>query len=221
MMTKKTQKFTQLFVRLLIGMVAAMALLLPSCKKKEKPKAEPPRKAFSLSSTSFTDGGQIPPKYGCPCFFSLFNDEKPLYNDEKEEEHLNISPQLSWENAPEGTTSFLIIMEKITNNCINKLNWLNWRVDNIPASKTSLTENDPSIQKNSLKYDGPWGFMGETNIFQITIYALNLPENYFYSPFYGFKCPPKTSTSAEFYLSGHILAKASITGTFAGTYTKK
>ncbi len=161
---------------------------------------------FSLSSTSFADGGDIPIRYANYIFPSFL-----LNNGE---EYLNVSPQLSWENAPEGTTSFFIIMQKKDD--YNMFKYSNWYVYNIPASKTSLAENDPSIYKNSGPYRGPWTIGRGINTFQITIYALNLPENYFYSDVDNhLTCPPTIREEIERgMLSRHILASASITGTF-------
>ncbi len=161
---------------------------------------------FSLSSIGFTDGGEIPPKYA--------------YRDREQADRLNVSPQLSWANAPAGTTSFLIIMQIDGND--NKydnyelFNQPNWYVYNIPAGKNSLAENEPSIRRNSCYYIGPIGLEGEKLPYQITIYALNLPENYFnFKDSNVFKHPPKTKAEAEEQLGSHILASASIKGTFA------
>ena len=99
---------------------------------------------FSLSSESFTDGGVIPPKHAYP-------------KDKLDYECLNVSPQLSWANAPAATTSFLIIMED------NEVgNYAHWTAYNIPADKTSVTEGEygskQTHQRGSRlgnKYEGP------------------------------------------------------------------
>ena len=148
---------------------------------------------FSLSSTSFTDGEEIPLKY--------------TYQDYGQIAHLDVSPQLSWTNAPAETTSYLIIMEN------NTKEYPNWRVFNISANITSLTENDPLLPIGA--YIGPWAAKGETHTYQITIFALDLPENYFnYNK--NSKYPPITEEEVYRRLSNHILASASITGTFTG-----
>ncbi len=142
---------------------------------------------FSLSSTSFTDGGEIPSKYASP--------------NKGQADCLNISPQLSWANAPAGTTSFLIIMEdKIQKHS-------HWCVYNIPADKTFIAENDPLLPLD--EYEGPWGAQNEKkHTYQITIFALDLPEDYFSNN------TPLFKAEAEQQLNSHILASASIKGYF-------
>jgi Raf kinase inhibitor-like YbhB/YbcL family protein len=75
---------------------------------------------FTISSSSFTDNGTIPLKH-------------TLYGD-------NISPQLSWENAPNGTEYFSILMEDIDAASPNGGFWLHWKVT-LPKTTTSLAEN--------------------------------------------------------------------------------
>ena len=165
---------------------------------------------FSLSSTSFADGGEIPERCTKSTLFSV-------YSNDSQNSHLNVSPQLSWVNAPTGTTSFFVLMQKDNDND-ELFNHSNWAVYNIPAGKTSLTENDSSIQINSNFYNcykGPWASKGKTYTYQITIYALDLPEDYFNLK-NSSKYPPTTKEEAENRLNDHILASAAITGTFTG-----
>ena len=151
---------------------------------------------FSLSSTSFTDVGEIPPKY-------VYQD-----NESGHAAHLNISPQLSWACAPTATTSYLIIMEETE--IINQ--YAHWCVYNIPFDKTSLVENDSSIRTNSRYYEEPNAVI-MPKAYQITIFALDLPANYF-SDDNGNNPPPKFKAEAEQQLGNHILASAFIKGTF-------
>lgn len=55
---------------------------------------------FELSSTAFTSGGEIPVIHAC----------EDLGGN-------NYSPQLSWQNAPENTDSFVIIVDDETAPC--------------------------------------------------------------------------------------------------------
>ncbi len=152
--------------------------------------------SFSLSSTSFPNGGVIPLKHA----YSFGGGS-------------NVSPQLSWANAPAATTSFLIIMED------NEVgNYAHWTAYNIPADKTSVTEGeygskDPSQVGSRVgnKYEGPWPPPGITHTYQITVFALDLPTTYFNEDYF-----PASKAEAERYLGAHILASASITGTFTG-----
>ena len=79
---------------------------------------------FSLSSASFLNGSEIPPKH----FYLLH----------RHPGRFNASPPLSWEGAPKGTNSFLIIMEDF-----DKPRLPLWTVFDIPANRYSLAENDP------------------------------------------------------------------------------
>ena len=159
---------------------------------------------FSLSSESFTDGGVIPPKHAYP-------------KDKLDYECLNVSPQLSWANAPAATTSFLIIMEDL-----DAYRYPHWTAYNIPANKTSVTEGEygskephqrGSILGNPLgnKYEGPCPPQGITHTYQITVFALDLPTTYFNEDNF-----PISKAEAERRLGANILASDSIKGTFIG-----
>jgi hypothetical protein len=121
---------------------------------------------FIITSASFNDNSRIPAKY------TLIDD-------------INVSPQLSWKNAPAGTKSFVIT-------CIDlhpvAKNWVHWMIINIPASITTLPENASPKKipakavelKNSFGapgYGGPNPPQG-TGIhnYAFTVYALNVSE---------------------------------------------
>ncbi len=150
--------------------------------------------SFSLSSASFTNGGSIPPRHA--------------YALEKQPDRLNISPQLSWVNAPEGTNSFLIIMSDL-----DFTSYPHWTVFNIPADKFSLAENEMSsiyISDIEYSYTGPHPWEGDTHTYQITIFALKKAANYFNAT----NNPPLLKDQAVEELKNDILASASIKGTF-------
>lgn len=88
---------------------------------------------MTLSTTAWTDGGQIPVKY------SQAGDE--------------LSPPLAWSGAPEGTASFVLIVHDLdamvnppndytapVRDTNDVLHWLVW---NIPATATGLPEGVP------------------------------------------------------------------------------
>ncbi len=154
--------------------------------------------SFSLSSTSFTSGGDILPKYAYPIG--------------GEADRLNTSPQLSWANAPAATTSFLIIMQDL-----DAVDYAHWTAYNIPANKTSVAEGEYRPKESSQlgsrvgnKYEGPWP-PPVKHTYQITVFALDLPTTHFNETNF-----PASKAEAETKLGTHILAKASITGTFTG-----
>ena len=59
----------------------ALSCVAPLCHAEQK---------FTVTSTSFADNGQIPAQY------TLIDD------------NINLSPQLSWENAPAGTKNLSV-----------------------------------------------------------------------------------------------------------------
>ena len=80
-------------------------------------KAEAPPPAFELSSPSITPGESIPVKYSC--------------------DGEDISPELNWANAPEGTNSFALIFDDPD---APGGTWVHWVLYNIPADKEGLLE---------------------------------------------------------------------------------
>src|SRR5712692_6452456 len=83
-----------------------------------------PGPAMTLTTAAFPDGGPIPAKY------TQAGDQ--------------ISPALTWMNAPPGTASFVLHMhdlEVVRNHTLeDQLHWLLW---NIPGSTTGLPEGVP------------------------------------------------------------------------------
>jgi len=127
----------------------------------------------------------------------------------------NISPQLSWENAPEGTKSFAITM--YDPDAPTGSGWWHWVVFDIPADVDELPSGagkmgsdllpDGSIQSNTSYgapgYGGPCPPEGDKpHAYIITIYALKvdkigLDKN-------------ATPAIAGFYLNNQVIEKASI-----------
>lgn len=125
----------------------------------------------------------------------------------------NTSPELHWENAPEGTKSFAVTMYDLDAPTGSGL-W-HWVVYNIPAAVHSLESDAGNLEKNNLPegavgglsdiglkgYFGPCPPEGELHRYQITVYALKEPIEV------------SETTSAAFtgfLLNGNALAKASL-----------
>lgn len=81
--------------------------------------------ALSLSSPAFIDGTPIPPQYSA--------------------DHENISPPLEWSAGPEGTQSYVIIMEDP--DAAENPPFVHWLLYNIPASVTRLEKGVPPLPR--------------------------------------------------------------------------
>ena len=73
--------------------------------------------AFSISSSAFVDGDDLPKQYSC--------------------NGADISPPLTIKDAPEGTKSFVLVMDDPD---APNGTWLHWVLYNVPASVTEIPE---------------------------------------------------------------------------------
>lgn len=96
----------------------------------------------------------------------------------------NVSPQLYWENVPEGTKSFAVtIYDK---DAPTGSGWWHWVIFNIPANVRELSSNAGDVSKNLAPagsvqsitdlgkpgYSGPCPQPGSIHEYLITVYAL-------------------------------------------------
>ena len=112
---------------------------------------------FTLTSTSFKDGDVMPPKYAGAHPGRTCGGE-------------NVSPQLSWSNAPANTKSFAMVLTDPEGG--RGLGSVHWVAYGIPASKTSFAEGETSAPpkdyvggKNNVGTDfyfGPCGPPGDS-----------------------------------------------------------
>jgi Raf kinase inhibitor-like YbhB/YbcL family protein len=89
-----------------------------------------PQNNFTLSSTSFNPGDTIPHHY-------VFNGMGCKGN--------NISPELEWRNAPDGTKSFAVTVHDPDAHTAH--GWWHWSIINIPASIHKLAEGASNHEK--------------------------------------------------------------------------
>mgnify|MGYP000847456987 FL=1 len=147
---------------------------------------------LTLSSNAFAAGQSIPSKYSC------------LGRD--------ISPDLSWTDAPANTRSFALIVDDPD---APMGTWVHWVLFNLPASARSLPENAGlslpagSLQgKNSsgdARYMGPCPPSG-THRYFFKLYALDTLLDL-----------SKGASKADLLkaMEGHILAQGELMGTFS------
>ena len=96
----------------------------------------------------------------------------------------NISPQLSWENAPEGTQSFAVTM--YDKDAPTGSGFWHWVIFNIPTNVNELKSGAGDVTKNLMPegaiqsnsdggrpgYGGPCPQPGPPHMYLITVYAL-------------------------------------------------
>jgi Raf kinase inhibitor-like YbhB/YbcL family protein len=153
--------------------------------------------AIQLTSDSFSHEGEIPLKHTC--------------------EGEDTSPPLSWSGAPEGTKSFVLIVDDpdAPDPEAPKMTWVHWVLYNIPPDSPGLAEAVPArdLPPGTLQGRNDWGRTG-----------------------YGGPCPPigrhryfhkfyaldtvladlgaATKKQLESAMEGHVLATAELIGTY-------
>src|SRR5215813_8912915 len=110
---------------------------------------------FSLSSTSINDGGRIPVRFAAddrnrPC--------RPGSTEICPCPGQNVSPQLAWTNAPEGTRSFAILMYDVDGQAGAGVS--HWVAYNIAPTVHELAEGDGTAGR---KFTGGSGTRGNAN----------------------------------------------------------
>ena len=120
------------------NLAAATALVLAACGMGGVANAADP---FTLTSATFKDGTMMPKKVA-----NKINPANPNPNCVGE----NVSPQLSWSGAPDGTKSFALTMVDPEGRL--GLGVFHWVAYGIPANVTSFAEGE--VSKESEKYVG-------------------------------------------------------------------
>ncbi len=147
-----------------------------------------------ISSPVFKDNGQIHSKYTC--------------------DGEDVSPPLSWSEAPNGTKTYVLIMDD-PDAPVGV--FTHWVIFNIPASENNLSENVPKTDKitnGALQgkndfgrkgYGGPCPPSGRHR-YQFHLYASDTLLNL---------TPGSSKKNVLKALEGHILAKAELTGLYS------
>jgi Raf kinase inhibitor-like YbhB/YbcL family protein len=161
----------------------------------------PPAPAMTLKTTAFPDGGQIPAKYT--------------------QAGEQVSPALTWTNAPPNTQSFVLHMHDLevarNRTTDDQVHWLVW---NIPASVTSLPEGVPQgadlkdgshqISASGPVYRGPGApATGPMHHYTFEIYALDTKLDVAAA-----SDAFETRANVMKAMQGHVLGKAVYMGLF-------
>ena len=177
-------------------LIAPLVAALPAAAQNAAP-ATPPPPPFTLSSTSFQDGGVIPDKY------TQANTAGA------------ISPELEWVNVPAGTVSYVLLMHDPDNSSQKTMtDTLHWMMFNIPASVTKLPEGVPAdatlpdgsvqLKTRTVGFMGP-GARGIYHHYTIELFALDTKLSL---------GPDATRQQVQDAMSGHIVGKAVVEGRF-------
>lgn len=117
--------------------------------------------AFSISSTGFENGGNIPRKFTC--------------------DGADVSPELAWSDPPPGTQSFTLIADDPD---APVGTWTHWVLFNLAAATTSLVEGVSKIDElpggerqgrndfRKIGYNGPCPPPGKPHRYFFKVYAL-------------------------------------------------
>ncbi len=149
---------------------------------------------FALFSTAFDYGEPIPELYTC--------------------DGEDSSPPLSWENPPEETAAFVLV---VSDPDAPSGNWVHWVLYDIPGDAQFLTPALPPQEelpdggvhgKNSwrrLGYGGPCPPQGSAHRYFFTLYALDAPLTL---------DPGATRDQLFEAMEGHLIAKTELMGTY-------
>jgi len=150
--------------------------------------------SFTLSSTSFSNGGTIEKKFTC--------------------DDADVSPQLKWTEPPDGTKSFALLVDDPD---APVGNWNYWAIWNIPSSLRSFPEGkskEASLPDGSQQglndfrkpgYNGPCPPPGKPHRYYFKLFALDV------------KLELRTGAGkkeVEAAMKGHILAQAEWMGKY-------
>ncbi len=150
--------------------------------------------SLQLTTSAFTDGDTIPKK--CTC------------------DGADVSPELSWSDAPGGTQSFALIVDDP--DAPGRV-WVHWVLYNIPAGAQKLTEGvgkEPELSDGSrqgrndfgkIGYNGPCPPRGPAHRYFFKLYALDAKLSL---------KAGATKSDLERAMNNHVLAQAELVGKF-------
>ena len=150
--------------------------------------------SFQIASTAFPNGGMIPKKFTC--------------------DGTDVSPQLSWKEAPAGTQSFTLIVDDPD---APVGTWVHWVLYNLPASTRELPEGVEKQEQlasramqgrndfRRIGYGGPCPPPGTPHSYHFKLYALDTKLNL---------KAGATKPELEHAMKGHILGETELMGRY-------
>lgn len=151
--------------------------------------------SFTLKSSAFEPGGDIPAKYTCT--------------------GADVSPALTWDGAPSGTKALALIVDDPD---APAGDWVHWVAANIPPNSKQLPEGVPAGENllgggvqgmndfHKLGYGGPCPPPGKPHRYFFRLYALDAQLDV---------KPGITKKALESAMQGHIVGQAELMGKFA------
>jgi Raf kinase inhibitor-like YbhB/YbcL family protein len=152
--------------------------------------------SLTVTSTSFRSGGDIAKKFSC--------------------DGEDVSPQISWSGAPEGSKAFVLIAEDPD---APAGTWTHWVLYDVPAATTSFDEGLSKAEQlpdglkqgrndfRKIGYNGPCPPAGKPHRYFFRLYALDRILNV---------KPGAARSEIEKAMQGHILAQ----GEYMGRYRR-
>jgi Raf kinase inhibitor-like YbhB/YbcL family protein len=151
--------------------------------------------SLTISSPAFSNGGAIPPKYTC--------------------DGHDLSPELTWDGAPEGTKSLVLIVDDpdAPDPKAPKRVWVHWVLYGLPATSTGLAEAVMHLPTGTQEgrndwgrtgYGGPCPPIGRHRYF-FKLYALDTQLEFVDEP---------SKADLEKAMKSHVLGHAEIIGTY-------
>jgi Raf kinase inhibitor-like YbhB/YbcL family protein len=149
---------------------------------------------FQVATPAFSSGGTVPKKFTC---------DGP-----------DVSPSLSWKDAPASAQSFALIMDDPD---APVGTWVHWVLFNLPANTTELpegVEKQAQLANGALQgqndfhktgYGGPCPPAGKPHRYFFKLYALDTKLNV---------KPGATKPDVERAMQGHILGRTELMGRY-------
>ncbi len=185
----------------IIAIIAAGLLISASALGQQQTR-EPRPQVMTLSTSAWQDGGVIP--------------------DRNSQPGGDVSPDLMWSAAPEGTETFVLMvrdLESVSNT--GGVHFLHWLVWNIPKSVRTLAENQPEdaeladgtrqISSSGPYYRGPAApASGPPHHYVFELYALSTTLDVAAVG----QTPLNTLAAVQDAMAGKILGKGVLVGLF-------
>lgn len=174
---------------IILAGLAALCAIAAGASAAGAPAAQPTKGNMQLTSTAFESGKPIPTKYAC--------------------EGVDVSPALSWSQAPSNTKSFVLIVDDPD---APSGTWVHWVIYGLPGTATGVAENAPPQGARQgvndfhrLGYRGPCPPAGKAHRYFFKLYALDTEL--------GLK-PGATKNEVERAMENHVVGQAELMGTY-------